>query len=249
MRKACPDCYTAWARRQGEHAAERMTNFLNSKPHMRVLQDAERRRWQDSITDNEASLEERKLYRIQIYHIQISFIGQSISDWEDIKRLRKVARDIGRSHGIFGECSIPHQRHEDDEGRAHFHFLGIAGYIAPGRDDGTDYILKVIQHEGRWHTRNLLDRLSVVKYAATHSLVSDFNHTVTWSGCVANNKFSGVAEVDHIPQEGPTCPLCGCSQTFKVYDHDWFFREETEIWTAPDRPPPHHPQRSLTQFV
>lgn len=248
-RKTCPDCYPKWALDQGERAAERMTEFLKSKDHMRRLQLAERRRWEDALSDDESTVEQRKLYRIQTYHIQISFIGQSISSWSDITELREVARDIGRKHGLFGECTIPHQRFQDDEGRAHFHFLGLAGYIAPGGGDGTDYIFKVIQFEGQWHQRNLLDRLNVVKYACTHALVDEFHHTVTWSGCVANNKFSGVAKVDRLRFKGPTCPHCGGTETFKVYDHDWYFNEEVETWTAPDRPPPDHPQRALTQFV
>ena len=46
MKKSCPDCYPDWAYRQGLHAAERMTEFLNSPDYMKVLEDAERERWE-----------------------------------------------------------------------------------------------------------------------------------------------------------------------------------------------------------
>lgn len=252
MKKTCPDCYPDWAYRQGAHAAERMTEFLNSPDYMRRLQDAERDRWHDALTDPEASIEERRLYRIQTYHVLVTFPSLELSDRASIQEARKSAREIVRSHGIFGECSIPHRRHDDDPG-AHFHFLAVSGYISPGRGDGTSYIFKVIQHEGRWHQRSLLDRLNVVRYACTHALITtddEPSHCVTWSGCVANNKFPGLAEVNHIPQEHtPRCPHCGGSETFRVYERDWRFREEVETWTAPDRPPPLVAQRCLTEFA
>lgn len=251
MRKECPDCYDLyWAPRQGAHAAGRMTEFLNQPDYLKVLQDAERERWIDAQTDDDATVEEKRFYRIQTYHIQISFVGiDELHSKRDIVKYRKMARDIGRRHGLFGECTIPHARKQDDVG-CHFHFLALAGFIIPGTDDGTDYILKVIPHEGSWYPRNFLDRFNVVKYACTHALITDDSHCVTWSGCVANNKFPGRAEYDHIPQDPPACPTCGGHQTFVVLDRDWWSGGvEVETWTAPDRPPPGRPQRSITEFV
>ena len=247
MKKDCPDCYEDWAARQGAHAAGRMTEFLNSPQYLNVIQDLEGERYIDAQTDDNATVEEKRLYRIQTYHISISFKDTDLLDRSDIARLRSRARDIARRHGIFGECTIPHRRGEDDEG-AHFHFLALAGFIAPGRDDGTDYILKVIKHENSWYPRNFLDRYNVVKYGCTHAVITDDSHCVTWSGCVANNKFPGRAEYDHIPQEPPVCPHCNSTRTYVVMERDWLFREDVEIWTAPDRPPPYERQRSLTQF-
>lgn len=246
MAKTCPNCYEDWAYREGLHAAERMTEFLNSPDYMKVLQNAEKERWHSALTDDEASVEQRRLYRIQTYHISISFRDVEISNGEDIAKYRKDARDIARRHGLFGECTIPHQRDRDDEG-AHFHFLALAGFIAPGRDDGTNYIFKVIKHPKYGHPRSLLGRLGVVKYACTHAILAEGRDCVTWSGCVANNRFPGVAEVEHFHQTA-TCPHCGGPATFKVRRRDWHFREEVEIWTAPDRPPPNVEQRCLVEF-
>ena len=251
MKKSCPNCYPDWAYRQGLHAAERMTEFLNSKEYMKVLEDAEHDRWEDATTDPDATPEEKRLYRIQTYHITISFKGVDIRDSGDIKELRKTARDIGRKHGLFGECTIPHQRGENDEG-AHFHFLGLAGYITPGRDDGSNYIFKTIKHKEYGHPWSLLGRQRVVKYACTHAIITtddDHSHCVTWSGCVANNKFPGLAEVSLINEAKPTCPFCGRDHTFAVeapkHGHR---RGNPDVWVAPDRPPPGEPQRCASEF-
>jgi len=248
MKKSCPDCYPDWAYRQGFHAAERMTEFLNSPDYMKVLEDAERERWEGAQTDPDATVEERRLYRIQTYHIAISFVGVDLSDGSDIAKLRRDARDIGRRHGLLGECTIPHQRDREDEG-AHFHFLGLAGYITPGRGDGSDYIFKVIKSKKHGHPRSFLGRLNVVKYACTHAAITDDTHCVTWSGCVANNKFPGVAEVDLILEASPTCPLCGGDHTFQVNPPLHGHRAGgPPTWVSPDRPPPSEPQRRVAEY-
>lgn len=246
MKKSCPNCYEDWAARQGAHAAGRMTEFLNNPIYLNPIQDLEGQRWIDAQTDDDATVEERRFYRIQTYHISISFKDIDIHDGEDIKTYRHIARDIGRSHGLFGECSIPHQRDKYDDG-AHFHFLALAGFITPGRDDGENYILKVIKSRGSWYPRDFLARFNVVKYDCTHAILTTDDvptHCVTWSGCVANNKFPGRAEIDHIPQE-VCCPKCNGHLTFKVVDRDWHFREDVETWVSPDRPPPGEPQKRL----
>lgn len=131
--------------------------FMASKEYLKVIQNAERDRWQDALTDHKASIEERRLYRIQTYHIVVTFRDTELVDRGDIKSLRQDARKVCRDHGIFGECSIPHTRSESDDG-AHVHFVGVAGFITPARDNGDDYIFKVIKFEDSWYPRNFLDR-------------------------------------------------------------------------------------------
>ena len=247
MKKTCPDCYPDWARRQGNHAAERMTLFLGDKKYKKVIVDAERERYLAAIVDGDASPEQCKLYRIQTYHIVVSFRDAKMDDREDIARHRKNGRDIIRRHGVFGECSIPHVRGDGDEG-AHIHFLALAGYLVPGGpDDG--YIIKVIEHEGSWYPRNFLDRFNVVKYACTHAVITEDSDCVTWSGCVANNKYPGVAERDFIPQDGPICPKCSSTWTYKVRKENWTYGTDVDVWTGPDRPPPDVPQRAMREFA
>jgi hypothetical protein len=250
MKKSCPDCYEKWAYRQGLHAAERMTEFLNSKTYMKVLEDAENERWLGALTDPDGTVEEKRLHRIQTYHITISFKGIDILTGEDIKRYRHLAQEISRNHGIFGSCSLPHKRGEDDEG-AHFHFLALAGLITPGTDDGTNYIFKNIVNPKVGYPWSFLARLDVIKYGCTHALVTtddEPSHVVTWSGCVGYRAFPGLAEIDHIKQQ-PCCPKCQGTQTFKVYGRDWLFHEDVETWAAPDRPPPLVSQRCVSEFA
>lgn len=250
MKKSCPDCYQDWAARQGAHAADRMTEFMRSPQYLDPIQNQEFERYVDALSDVNASVEEARFYRIQTYHIVVTFKDASLVHGKDIKRYRRIARNIVRRHGIYGECSIPHRRDESDAG-AHFHFLGLAGYITPAGGDDADHIFKVIKHEDSWYPRDFLDRMHVVRYACTHAVITsddDPSHCVTWSGCVANNKFPGRAEYDHIPQEQPQCPHCGGHDTFVVLERDWVFRETVEVWTAPDRPPPYVKQRCITEF-
>ena len=247
MKKTCPDCYPDWARRQGNHAAERMTEFMGDKRYKRWLVDAERERWEAASLDPDASREEKRHYRIQTYHIVVSFRDAELSDREDIARLRKDARCIVRRHGSYGECSIPHTRGEGDDG-AHIHFLALAGFIRPGGPDD-QYIIEVIEHERGWYPRNVLDRFNVVKYACTHAVITEDSDCVTWSGCVANNKYPGVAEKDFIPQGGPLCPMCKSSWTYKVVGEEWVYGSDEDVWTGPDRPPPDVPQRALREFA
>ena len=247
MKKTCPDCYPDWARRQGEHAAERMTEFMGDKKYKRWLVDAERERWEAASVDPDASREEKRHYRIQTYHISVSWRPYpELHDREDISRLRKDSREVLRSHGIFGECSIPHLRDERDPG-AHVHFLALAGFIRPGGKDD-DYIIEVIEHEGSWYPRNRLDRFNVVKYACTHAVITTDSDCLTWSGCVANNKYKNVKYED-VVHGGPTCPYCKGTWTFKVRGREWHQKSEVDTWVAPDRPPPDVPQRPLREFA
>jgi hypothetical protein len=224
-----------------------MTNFLADKDHMKVLQDVERDRWHDALIDPDASVEAKRLYRIQTYHIAVNWRPfPELHDREDIARLRKDSRDVLRSHGIFGECSIPHLRDEGDPG-AHVHFLALAGFIRPGGKDDP-YIIEVIEHEGSWYPRNRLDRFHVVKYACTHAVITTDSDCLTWSGCVANNKYKNVKYED-VAHGGPICPHCKGTWTFKVRGREWHQKAEVETWVAPDRPPPDVPQRAMREFA
>jgi len=227
-RKVCPECFEAWASKEGMRALIRFAGYLSSPNEVQCLIDGlkyEKRKEARSVILNwiTGHLEGVVQFsRVKIKHVVVS---PSKANWHTrngYARSRSQAYRVARSRGIKGGCMIAHPYRLMC---AHCGHKPIPDYKKECPDCGsTDFAWYLSPHfhivgfgwvtstkEGYekdgWVVKNCGIRLSVfmtLQYLLSHAGVS-WTHTTTWFGSMAYNKTPKSAELGRVQEH---CPIC-----------------------------------------
>ncbi len=179
MRAVCPECYEAWASREGEAAEHRMDAYQKTlkqfKKPIHVI-----------LSPPAYDVVDYRAFRREAY---------TIAKMAGVNAGMVIFHPWRKSKGVVTEGS-PYVT-KAWEYSPHFHILGF-GWVCHTSDihDKTGWVVK--NRGVRKSTRR------TISYLLTHTGISENVHSVTWWGELSYNKL----KIAKMPAERPTCPMC-----------------------------------------
>lgn len=179
MRAVCPECYEAWAGREGDAATHRLAGYQKTIRSMR-----------------------------QPIHVILSPPVFDALDFSALRReCYTIAKQAGLNGGMLIFHPWRRSKGVVTDGlpsvtkawkySPHFHILGF-GWVhnTPEIHDKTGWVIK--NRGVRKSTRK------TISYLLTHAGISENVHSVTWWGALSYNK----VKIAKMPADRPTCPMC-----------------------------------------